>query len=70
MNIHQRLMQLQDSAEETAITVLNNLNVEDPERAHGQADETLLAFLKEAGFEEVATAYNRVSERATWWGAG
>lgn len=70
MNIHSRLMALQDTAEETAVTFLNNLNVQDPEKAHGEADTALLTFLKEAGFEEVALAYDRVSERATWWGAG
>ena len=69
-SIHTRLMQLQDKAEDEAVNALARIDDGDPERAHGQADDVLLTFLKESGFEEVATAYNDLVDRCGWWGAG
>ena len=36
----------------------------DPERAHGEADGILLAVVG----PEVRAAYERLTERAPWWG--
>ena len=65
-----QLMKLQDDAEGTAIATLNGADHTDPERAHSVADEALLTFIKEAGFEDVAEAYERLVSSCSWWGAG
>ena len=48
---------------------LNGINTDDPEAAHGMADEILLRYLRAIGHERVADAYDQVVERARWWGA-
>ena len=68
--IHAKLMSLQDDAEHIAIVNLDEADCTDPERAHSTADEVLLTFIKDAGFEEVAQAYERLVSRCGWWGAG
>src|SRR5690554_1180466 len=44
---------------------LDALDVDDPEAAHGEADELLLSLVP----AEVADAYRRVVKRADWWAA-
>ena len=65
--LHTQLIKLQDDAEATAIAVLNDIDTTDPERAHSAADEALLTFIKGAGFEGIAKAYERVVARCSWW---
>ena len=67
ISLHAELIQLQDAAEEAAITKLESLDCTDPERAHSAADEALLTFIKGAGFEGIAEAYERVVARCSWW---
>ena len=55
------------SKSQVAITALDNLNVEDCERAHNEADSILLAYLSQLGHQQVVDAYQRVVERASWW---
>lgn len=42
---------------------LDAIDVDDPERAHNEADAVLLAIAPEA----VRAAYDRVIFRADWW---
>ncbi len=45
---------------------LDGLDAElDPERAHGMADEILMAAVP----KKIRRAYNRVVNRAPWWAA-
>lgn len=44
---------------------LDALDADDPEAAHGKADELLLSLVP----AEVADAYRRVVKRADWWAA-
>ena len=46
-----------------AIQALDEMVVTDPERAHGDADDILLATVPKA----VREAYERVVARARWW---
>lgn len=46
-----------------AIAALDEISVDDPEKAHVMADEILIRL---AG-GEVADAYRAVEERAAWW---
>lgn len=39
----------------------------DPENAHVQADECLLALLRELGFEEVCRQYNATADTVNFW---
>lgn len=49
-----------------AVNALDAINPEDdPERAHSEADEILLAAVA----PEVADAYRRLVTRAPWWAA-
>ncbi|KKK79071.1 hypothetical protein LCGC14_2837210 [marine sediment metagenome] len=66
-SLHAELIQLQDAAEEAAITKLESLDFTDPERAHSAADEALLTFIKGTGFEGIAEAYEHVVARCSWW---
>ena len=49
------------------VEMLDNICEGDPDRAHSQADKYILEFLKLAGFEEVANAYDRLVYRCSWW---
>lgn len=49
----------------SAVAALNALAVDDPEAAHGRADEILLAALPPA----LRDAYASLEQRAPWWGA-
>ena len=69
ISLHAELIQLQDDAEEAAITKLESLDCTDPERAHSAADEALLTFIKASGFGEVSDAYDRLVKRIGCWGA-
>lgn len=53
----------QERAAADLVQALNAIDASDPERAHGQADEILLA----AVHAEVAAAYRRLIDRARWW---
>ena len=48
-----------------AVDFLNTMPTDDPERAHGLADDTLLAVAPSA----VAAAYRAVGARCRWWAA-
>jgi len=64
------LAKIQDSAEETAITSLKALSCTEPEQSHSAADEILLTFIKQAGFEELAERYELLRAHSPWWGCG
>ncbi len=64
------LVAIQDEAERKALNALKEINLRDPERAHGQADDILLEFITDAGFAEIADLYNNMASSAPWWGAG
>ena len=49
-----------------AIKRLDDIDVGDPERAHGEADQVLLDVFTKIR-PEVVTAYARVMGRASWW---
>lgn len=48
---------------EEAIEQLNSIDVFDPEGAHVEADDILFQLAP----LEVQQAYDRVTERASWW---
>ena len=50
---------------ELVVKEFDALDVKDPEKAHSQADDLLLALVP----ADVREAYQRVVERARWWGA-
>lgn len=52
---------------EQVIQKLNEIDENDPEDAHSQADGLILEFLKLNGFEDVAQAYEDVVNRCAWW---
>ena len=52
---------------EQVIFELNSLTDDDPERAHGQAEDLLLDYLKSEGHEDVADAFNRAVSRCGFW---
>ena len=49
---------------EEAIEQLNAIDGGDPEIAHGAADNILLTFLEDNGFEEVAQSWVSAESRA------
>lgn len=49
---------------EAAIEWLDTIDVTDPEAAHATADDILLALTP----PPVAEAYQRLMDRAAWWG--
>lgn len=51
--------------DEEAIRALDNITLDDPEVAHGQADDILLQTLD----FRVKDAYERVVDRQRWWAA-
>jgi hypothetical protein len=48
-----------------AVFCLDTISADDPEAAHGRADDILLAAVP----VEVREAYKRVVDRCPWWGA-
>ena len=59
-NLAQDIIQMQDKAEEIAITKLRAVNCDNTESAHEEADLIMLAFTENAGFEDVKAAYDSV----------
>ena len=55
------------SPQDSAVLALNELTCDDPERAHGEADDILLNFIKHVGHPEVAKAYQAVVDRCCYW---
>lgn len=56
-----------DNKSQTAITALNNLDLDNPEKAYSEADDILMAYLTLIGSGNVADAYKRVVARLTEW---
>ena len=50
-----------------AVTMLKCLDEGDNERAHAEADEILLEFLRTNGYEEIADAFEDAADRITFW---
>lgn len=48
---------------QAAVMALDAIDADDPEGAHGCADEILLALVE----PEVRDAYRRLVERSAWW---
>ena len=48
---------------ERAVLALATIDTSDPERAHDEADEILLAAVP----AEVAAQYRRLVDRCSWW---
>lgn len=55
------------TAAETAIAKLNALTDDDPEQAHCEAENILVAFLKEIQCEAVANAFDAANSRVGFW---
>jgi hypothetical protein len=49
------------------VDIMNSLNEQDPEVAHGRADEILMEALNYLGYDTLVAAYNDLVGRATWW---
>ena len=54
-------------SEEEAINALANLQKDDEERAHHQADDVLIAVLKANGLDSVAQAWEDAKCRIGFW---
>lgn len=50
-----------------AINLLNELDDSDPELAHCKADDILVEFLIDNGFQNVAEAFVRAQDRVGFW---
>jgi len=50
-----------------AVALLDQLDMREPECAHGEADDILLDWARDNGGKEVAKAYDAVVNRAPWW---
>jgi len=51
------------TAAEAAVAALDAVSAADPEAAHKQADQILVAFVP----REVRDAYDRLVDRCVWW---
>jgi len=49
--------------EQDAVEMISVLDENDYERSHGIADDILISFLRENGFNKIADAYTEASER-------
>jgi hypothetical protein len=49
------------------INLLDAMDDKNPEVAHIEAENILMAFLKDNGFPEVAEAYERAQGRVGFW---
>lgn len=50
-----------------AVMMLDRLDDSDPESAHGEAEDILMAFLKANEFPEVAEAFEKARDRVGFW---
>jgi hypothetical protein len=54
-------------ATDALIRALHSVGSRDPERDHEQAEQLLLAWLKDIGYTSVAEAYEATKERVGFW---
>jgi len=40
---------------------------DDPETVHGDADDLLLRYFRDKGYEDVVTAYEELVDACEWW---
>jgi hypothetical protein len=50
-----------------AVAQLDALSWNDPETAHGRADEILCEFIRAIGHAEVAVAFEAAADRVGFW---
>jgi len=60
-------MSSQEESYKSVINAINDLTGDDPEIAHGTAEDIIMNYLRHEGYSELADAFDRAVDRCGFW---